>query len=213
MLTYTFSTREKVLLALLAFAAVVIAWYQLVFVNLQNQMNEADSRIASVQDEMLTYQTQAASLSTMTAAVEEYQSAGLTPVIMPNYDNTQALMAFLNSVLAGKPGLTLSFEEPKVSDDGTVHRAGTINYDTGSYEEAREVVVNIAHGPYPCRIESLSIGDKSKGKSSSSSSGGAFSNAIQVTFFEKPTGDIGSKDKGSSEKKGQDLSKLSDWNK
>ena len=213
MLTYTFSTREKVLLAVLAFVAVIIAWYQLVFVNLQNQMNDADSKIASVQNEMVVFQTQAASLKSMSEKVEEYKNAGVTPVIMPNYDNTQSLMAFLNGVLSGKPGFTLSWEEPKLDEDGTVHRVGTINYGTATYEEAREVAVNIARGPYPCRIDSLAFADTSKAKSSSSSTGGVFSNALQVTFFEKPTGDIGSKGEGSTERKGQDLSKMSDWNK
>ena len=213
MLTYTFSTREKILLAVLAFAAVIIAWYQLVFVNLQNQMNEADSRLATVQDEMVVYQSQAASLNKMKSTVEEYQSAGVAPIIMPNYDNTQPLMAFLNGVLAGKPTFTMSFEDPELGDDGTVHRVGTINYTTGSYDEARQVAVNIAHGPYPCRIDALSFNDSSKSKSGSSSSGGAFTSSIQVTFYEKPTGDFANKSSEKSEVKGQDLSKMSDWNK
>ena len=212
MLTYTFSTREKVLLAVLAFVAVIIAWYQLVFVNIQSQISDADAKIAAAQDEMVVFQSQVASLKTMKSTVEQYQDLGVAPIIMPNYDNTQPLMAFLNGVLAGKPGFTMSFEEPTVADDGTVHRVGTINYGTASYEEAREVAVNIAHGPYPCRIDSLAFADTSKAKSASNT-GGTFSNAIQVTFFEKPTGNIGNKDGGSAEKKGQDLSKMKDWNK
>ena len=214
MLTYTFSTREKVLLAVLALAAVIIAWYQLVFVNVQSQMSEIDAKISSTQDEMLVYQTQMSSLSTMNSTVEQYQSQGIAPVIMPNYDNTQPLMAFLNGVLAGKQTFAINFEDPELGDDGTVHRVGTINYTTGSYEEARQVAVNIAHGPYPCRIDSLAFNDSSKSKSgSSSSSGGAFTNSIQVTFYEKPTGDFAKKSSGSTENKGQDLSKMSDWNK
>ena len=212
MLTYTFSTREKVLLALLAFVAVIIAWYQLVFVNLQNQMNEAEGKIAAVQNEMLVYQTQSTSLSTMKSKVEEYKNAGLNPVVMPNYDNTKSLMAFLNGVLAGKPGFTMSWDEPVLDEDGTVHRVGTINYGTASYVEAREVAVNIAHGPYPCRIDALSFTDTTKVKTTSLM-GSAYYNALQVTFFEKPTGDIEKKDGGSTAQKGQDLSKMKDWNK
>ena len=212
MLTYTFSTREKVLLAVLAFVAVIIAWYQLVFVNIQNQMNDADSKIASVQNEMLVYQTQASSFATMKSTIEEYKNSGVAPIVMPNYDNTQPLMAFLNGVLAGKPGFEMSFEDPVLDEDGTVHRVGTINYGTASYEEAREVAVNIAHGPYPCRIDALAFTDTSKARSASTT-GGVFSNAIQVTFFEKPTGDIGNKVGESTGKKGQDLSKMKDWNK
>ena len=212
MLTYTFSTREKVLLAVLAFVAVIIAWYQLVFVNIQSQISDADAKIAAAQDEMVVFQSQAASLNNMKSTVEQYQSQGVAAIVMPNYDNTQSLMAFLNGVLAGKPGFSMSFEEPAVADDGTVHRVGTISYGTGSYEEAREVAVNIAHGPYPCRIDALSFNDSSKAKSGSST-GGVFSNTIEVTFYEKPTGDIAKKDGGSTERKGQDLSKMKDWDK
>ena len=212
MLTYTFSTREKVLLAALAFVAILIAWYNLIFVNLQNRIAEIDGKIAAAQDELVLNQSQATSIDTMNKTVQQYQEMGLAPVLMPNYDNTQSLMAFLNGVLAGKPGFSISFEDPELGEDGTVHRVGTINYGAGSYEEARQVVENISRGPYPCRIDALGITDSSRSRSGTSQ-GGSFTNSIQVTFFEKPTGDFSKNSSSSSEVKGQDLSKMKDWNK
>lgn len=213
MLTYTFSTREKVLLAILAFVAILIGWYQLVFVNIQNQVNTLNSEIAAAQDELTVNQSRATAMVGMKNTLKDYESKGYAPVHLPNYDNTQSLMAYLNGVLAASTDYNMSFDNPELSeDDGTVHRVGTISFGTGSYQEARAIAQNIARGPYPCQIDALQISDSKSQRGGSSGTGSAFTSSLQVTFFEKPTGNMTPK----SEKetvKGQDLSKMSDWNK
>lgn len=213
MLTYTFSTREKVLLALLAFVAIIIAWYQLVFVNIQNQVNTLNSEIAAAQDEFTMNQSRAAAMTSMKNAIEDYEAKGFAPVHLPNFDNTQNLMAYLNGVLATSTEYSMSFDNPELSeDDGTVHRVGTITYGTTSYEEARSIAQNIARGPYPCQIDALQIADSQSQRGRSGGAGGSFTSNLQVTFFEKPTGNLVQKS-DKNEVKGQDLSKMSDWNK
>lgn len=210
MLNYSFSKREKFLLAILAVVAVIIAWYQLVFVNVQNQMAELDAKIAEVQDQAVQNQTKAAQYKKMSEEVEAYKAQGIAPIIVPNYDNTQSLMAYLNGVIPSDREYTIDFDDPVIAEDGTVHRVGQITYETGSYEEARAVAQNIALGPYPCTVDSLSIVKKSKGGSSSDQN---FTTTGKLTFIEKNTGNAKSGDKSSQENKGQDLSKMSDWNK
>lgn len=217
MLTYTFSTREKVLLAVLAVVALVVIWYKFVFMNIQDQTREVESQIAAVQDEMILYQTETAGLSNMKAQIEALEAQGYKANELPQYDNTQPLMAFLNSTLAGSRGFTVSFDDPTLGDDGLVHRTGTITYGCGSYDEARNIASNIAHGPYPCKVDSFAIADTSKknggGAPVSSSIQGAFQNTMVLTFFEKPTANMTNVSKEESGSSGQDLSKLSDWNK
>ena len=77
MLTYTFSAREKFMLAVLAFVGVIIAWYQFVFVNYQNQMNSLESELATVEEEILLSQSRAEALHKMKAKVEEYKAQGI----------------------------------------------------------------------------------------------------------------------------------------
>lgn len=186
MLSYTFSTREKILLGLLALVGIGIVWYQFVFVNVQNQIMDLDTQITATQDEFTQFQTRLATLETMKETVAQYKAQGLEPVAVPKYDNTQNLMAYLNGVLGGTANYTISFSDPTTAEDGTIHRSGTISYGCGSYEEARAVAQAIARGPYPCKIDALGISDGTKGGRSTNNA--PVSANAQVTFFEDPTG-------------------------
>ncbi len=210
MLTYTFSKREKVLLALLALVAVVIAWYQLVFVRVQTETAELDAQIAQAQDQIVSNQTMAAQLKKMSTEVDAYKAQGILPIIVPNYDNTQSLMAYLNGVIPTDREYHIDFDDPELKDDNTVHRVGQISYETGSYEEARAVIQNIAYGPYLCIVDSLGIVKKTTSGSGASTT---FTTTCKLTFIEKATKNAKPSSQGNTENKGQDLSKMSDWNK
>ncbi len=211
MLTYTFSTREKIMLAVLAFVAIVIAWYQLVFVNIQNEIASLDSQIAAAQDEATINQSRTASLTQMRQTVQSYIDQGIAPITLPTFDNTQNLMAYLHGVLGATQEYSISFDQPAVSeDDGTVHRSGNISYTTGSYAEARAIAQNISRGPYPCEINALGITDNS---AKSQGSNATTKTNLQVTFFEKVNSNANlSSDSGDNGVKGNDLSTLSQWN-
>lgn len=216
MLKYTFSMREKVLLAALAFVALAVVWYKFVFLGIQEQTMKVEDQIASVQNDIVKYQTEAKGLDSMKAEIAALEEQGYKATELPQYDNTQPLMAFLNSTLAGSQDFTISFDDPTLEDDGLIHRTGTIQYGSGSYNEARDIALNIARGPYPCKIDSLAISDstkKSGGAKVSSSVQGAFQSNMVVTFFEKPTANMNKKSDDQGSGGGQDLSKMKDWDK
>lgn len=213
MLTYTFSAREKFMLAILAFVGIAIAWYQFIFVNYQNQMNSLESELATVEEEILLSQSRAEALRTMKAKVEEYKAQGIDPMLLPAFDNTKSLMAYLNGVLSSSTGYSMSFDNPAVSeDDGSVHRVGTISYTADSYKSARSIAESIARGPYACQVTALSISDESSQATKSGKSSEAVSASLQVIFLEEaPEGmKLQTEDEGVQ---GQDLSKMSDWDK
>lgn len=213
MLTYTFSTREKVLLAVLAFVAVGIAWYQLIFRNIQGQIASIDSQIITIQDEATINQSKVASVAKMRSTIEYYQGQGLVAAMIPNYDNTQNLMAYLNGVLGSTQGYSISFDSPELSEeDNTVHRSGLLTFTTNSYAEAKSIAEAVAHGPYPCEIESFGITDNSVQADGSTSGEANTVSSLQVTFFEKPSkGMVATSE--SNEVEGQDLSQLSEMTK
>lgn len=194
MLTYTFSTREKVLIAVLGFVVVGIVWYHFVFSNIQNQVSKIDGQIASAQDELVTIQAKSAAVAKMQAAIDDFEKEGIKPVSLPNYDNTQNLMAFLNGVLGGTENYGVSFADPiKDEDDGSVHRSGKITFGCESYDDAQSIVESIGHGPYFCQIDGFSIEDKTvtdTKKTSSKSSKSLVNTTIQVTYFERATKDV-----------------------
>ena len=211
MLSYTFSTREKVMLAVLGIALVVVAWYQLIFQNIQSQVASVESQISATEDQLVAYETRAANLDKMRQIVADYEAQGIEPTLLPQFDNTQNLMAYLHSVLAATQSYDISFANPSISDDdGTVHRSGSIKYTIGSYEEARRVAENIARGPYPCQVDALSIAAKKSSKSSETAT--SYTATMQVTFFENPPadGDVSTQEETAD---GNDLSVLTNWDK
>lgn len=211
MLSYTFSTREKVLLAVLIIGVLVMAWYQLIFSNIQQQISSVDTQIAAAQDQLLTYQSRAAERSSMQETIDGYDEQGVTPVLLPDFDNTQNLMAYLHGVLGSTSSYDMSFSSPAISEeDGTVHRIGTIKFECTTYEQTRQVAEAIARGPYTCQVDALAIQAKRSRKSGEQAT--AYTATMQVTYFENAPAD---KDVSGTEETsgGQDLSKLKDWNK
>lgn len=214
MLKYSFSAREKVLIVGLSIALIVVAWYRFVFMNIQNQITNIDGQIANVQNQLTSYQTRSAKLEQMRKAVKDYQDQGVDPTFMPEYDNTKSLMAYLQSVL-GATRYNISFDDPTYSEeDQTVHRSGTVSFETTSYEQARAISQQILRGPYPCQCDAFSIDDATlSAKANGSAQNSAkVSVTLEVTFFETlPEGMQVSAEDGSSSG-GQDLTKLTNWN-
>lgn len=209
MLTYTFSTREKIMLAALAFVGVLIVWYRFVFIPIQEEVTSIDAQISSAEDELNINQSRTMQLANMRAAIDTYQGEGYVATLLPSFDNTQNLMAYLNGVLGSAQSYNMSFDTPAVDeDDGTVHRSGTITYNTASYADARSIAEAIARGPYSCEVTAIGITDNTV----SNSSANDVVTSLQVTFFEKVTSGTTVESSKKDEVQGQDLSKLSDWN-
>ena len=211
MLSYTFSMREKVLIAVLVIGLVVVAWYQLIYLNIQNQIASIDTQITATQKQLTDYQKQSADQKKMRETIDAYKSKGLEPVKLPEYDNTQNLMAYLHGVLAITKNYEISFNNPVLSEeDKTVHRTGSIKYECDTYEQAREVAESIAHGHYTCQVDAMSIQAKKSRKSGDATV--KYVTTLQVTFFEsKPDGKEINTEEDSA--KGQDLSALTQINK
>ena len=203
---YTFSAREKFMLAVLGLIAIGFAWYQFLFMPIQNRIADLDMQIQQTQDEILLRQTTAATVESQQAAIAQWESEGVKPVFLPAFDNTQQLMAFLHGTLSATDNYSMSFDNPSIADDGTVHRLGTITFTIEDYKSARSVVEAIARGPYPCKVSALGVADKTVDSSNGS---GDVSVNMQVTFFERITAetDLEKEDEG-TEIQGNDWSQV-----
>mgnify|MGYP001192658673 CR=1 FL=1 len=83
MLDYTFSKREKVLLVILALIAVAILYYEVIYRNVQDQLDSLDSQISETQDEMITDNAKLSKMKVMQTAIDGYKAAGLSATTMP----------------------------------------------------------------------------------------------------------------------------------
>jgi hypothetical protein len=222
MLTYTFSKREKALIVVFAVFLLVLAWYQFVFVNVQDQVSALNADIATAQDTVTTDTAKVSELKTMRAAIEQYKAEGLSPRTMPSYDNTQNLMNLLNAQLSGTTEYSIKFGDlDTTSESGVVLRGADLSFGCNSYADAKTVLASLAQGAYPCSIDSLAITDNTASKSSSgtsvvgsgtsSSTTPSFSVTAHLTFYEKASGSTTSSTAGSNAttSAGVDLSALS----
>lgn len=211
MLTYTFSKREKALLLVLALVLIGVAWYQFLFVPTQEQMQQIDSQIAEAQDEITVDAVKAQQIPTMQEEIARYQAEGIEPSVTPAYDNTQALMAELDTKLENAYVYLLEFDDVDTGDGsaGTIASRGlSLGFNCENYEAARDILLSLAHGDYSCSLDQYSIDDYSATTTQTSSTGIVSSNrtsslncdvTAHVTFYEQiGSATTGSESDGSS---------------
>lgn len=157
MLNYTFSRREKFLLLVLAVILLAMLWYFFVWQGAANQRQAIDSEIAEIEAQTLVANNKVSKLATMQQAIDQQKAAGAKPSSLPAYDNTTALMAQLNTVLASTTDYKLTFDELDRSAEGVVARGVTITFGCESMDAGRSVLQQLEGGPFACRIDSATI--------------------------------------------------------
>ena len=191
MFSYSLSKREKALLLVLAIVLLVIAWFVFVFQRTSNAMISLDGEIATVKSETTLAEKQVDRMHVMQATIEKYKAQGKTATPVPAFDNMTALMSELNGTLARTSSYTLSFDELDTETSNEyILRGVTVDFSCESFSDAEDVVADLANGPFPCSIDSVSITDTSAGRTSrlnGAAGSGSVSAKVHITFFEKPT--------------------------
>ena len=157
MLSYSFSRREKVLLAILAAILLFMLWYLLVWQHAANEKMNIDAEIAETEAQTLVAKNKVGQLALMQDAVADQKSRGAKPSSLPNYDNTTALMAELNKVLASTKDYRLAFDDLTYGSEGVVERGVTITFGCESIEAGRAVMTALENGPFACTIDAATI--------------------------------------------------------
>jgi hypothetical protein len=183
MLTYKMSRREKALVLVFAIILVAVAWFVFVYQNTTDQITKIEGELSTVQSQTQLMEARASQIDQMKAEIEQRKAEGAKPVEVPEYDNIQPLMAQLNRIMSAAASYSLSFDDLDTSNAGYVARGVRIDYESSSYEAAESIVDALAAGKYPCRVDTISINDKST--KASSSKDAPVSASVHVTFFEK----------------------------
>ena len=92
MLTYTFSKREKVLLVILAVILLAVVYYRFIFVAVNDQVDSLESQIAATEDQITVDTAKSLELKSMQAAIEDYQAAGRSQIVMPAYEDRKSVV-------------------------------------------------------------------------------------------------------------------------
>ena len=171
-----FTTREKILLGILAVMLILVVYFYAVDIPLRNQEESL-----TAQKESLTVQAEA-----MDARVAEYRNMKYELENMPantprmeSYNNRTNEINFLNDLLSDTANYSVGFS-PVTVDGNQVRRAFTLTFTCGSYAQAMDLFARLVNSRYRCLVSDVSVSSVDNGTALD----GAVSVSASATFYE-----------------------------
>ena len=185
-LSKEFSPREKVMIVVLSVLLILAIYIYAVHIPVTNTIKNADANRQILQSDLVILESQYSFYQKMNDELKDISSAPNRAVI-PDYDNLQALMSFLNTTMSGTSDYTMSFGAVEQSEDeGIVRRSAQMSFECSSYEAAKTVIKNLSNCPYMCTLGDLvvsPIGYTSQ-RDNMSIENGSVSVSLTITFYE-----------------------------
>lgn len=181
MLNRKFTLRESILILIAAILALGIFYYQVIVKN----YNEAKViyNVSSLEDEMTILTAKASRKKTMEDYISKHDDEVVGEVAV--YNNLANEIEALSSIFDEKvENVSINWNEPTVSDK-TVRRNANINVKVSSYDQAKQIVKDIANLKYRCIITQLSMSTDSD---SSLNRTDTVNLSMTVTFYETTEG-------------------------
>lgn len=149
-----FTSKEKVLIVVLAVALLGLIYYKFVFVRVNDALTGARAEAQSLQSDLDIANARLTQIGKMEKELNGITSTGLL-ARMGSYNSSKQETAFLNTVLAGVPDYSITFDE--VTRDGNqIRRNFTLQYEAPSYASAEKIMKDLTDGEYRCLIGDVS---------------------------------------------------------
>ena len=172
-----FTTREKILMLVLAVVLLACAYYLLVFAPSQSAIENSKTQVSQLESELTINQAMALKTDSMRDELEEKRAAGTRAKKTLDYDSTPAIMKELNGILAGTKTYSLSFADPELSEDGaTVRQSASVSFTAASYSAAKSVVKQLVDSTYTSLVTDFSI--------AAADNGGDANAAVTIVYYE-----------------------------
>lgn len=186
-LTRQFTRREQVLLLILAALFLFAVYFLGVHLPVTEALERARTEYETVSANVAVLEAKQQRMDQMRQDLDVILSQPHVAEI-PTYDNLQRLMDFLNTVLSPAEDYSLSFQEPRQSEDRAIlRREMQMNYVSPSYRAAREVLEQLQNCPFRCQLSVLSMapfaGD-GQSNTDAALTDGTVQVSLTVTFFE-----------------------------
>ncbi len=177
MLKHKFSLRESVLVIVAAIVGLGIFYYQFVYKEYQNALKQYDK--TTVEEQTTILLAKANKMQTMQNYIDQHAQETMGEV--STYNNLANEIDSLASILNDKSSnVSINWAEPYLTDT-IVRRNADITLHVSSYNEAENIIQNIANLQYKCVISSLSI---SGTNTSNIDETNDVTVSMEVTFFE-----------------------------
>ncbi len=152
-----FSTREKVLLVILALLLIGVGYFKLLLEPINESIDNYTQLASSEQDAMLQGTAQLVQLRQMEQELEVIHESG-DAVPLPAYDNAEGLLVELNHILAASTEYTLNFGTVDMLDGGyIVRRPLSLQFSAKNYAAARGILTALHDSANVNQISDLSV--------------------------------------------------------
>lgn len=152
-----FSTREKVLLVILALLLIGVGYFKLLLEPINESIDNYTQLASSEQDAMLQGTAQLVQLRQMEQELEVIHESGKA-VPLPAYDNAEGLLVELNHILAASTEYTLNFGTADMLDGGyIVRRPLSLQFSAKNYAAARGILAALHDSANVNQISDLSV--------------------------------------------------------
>lgn len=154
-----FTTKEKVLLLILAAILILAGYYLFVDQPVRSALDSAKSQQEELNTELLVLQSRAASLSSMQSELDDIEKSGKLGK-MGSYNNSKAELDELNDILKETKAYDINFND--VTRDGDlIRRSFSLTYTAPDYDKAADIITQLCEGEWRCLISDLQfIADK-----------------------------------------------------
>lgn len=171
------STRERVLLLLLAVIAIVSGYILLFYLPTTQRIESLNAQITQSQELVAQLDAKLASQQQMENKLEQFSAQDAQVPYMPAYDNIQAVMTELHTILAGCQEYSLSFQSEQ-GEDHVFYRRVSIPFTCSSYEQAQEILQKLHDSTLRGLLEDVQISQQEDGTVKASAT---------IIFFEYQT--------------------------
>ena len=152
MLNHKFTSREAAVILILVAVILGYFYYYVVYQNFETELAKYDTM--EVEDEIATEEAKAIRLAKMK---EELEAGDANPSILGVYNNQSEELSALADILEGNAtNISMSWSDPQLN--GTVVRRDvSISFTTGSFDDAGDLIKQIADCEYALLIVDMSM--------------------------------------------------------
>ncbi len=155
MLSREFTTREKILLLILAVILLAELYYLLVHQKVERDFAEARERMETA---MVFYDIESAKAAKKQEMLEKIQEATEDGSVrpLPDYDNATNVVAYMNGVMESVEEYNLVFNNVDFRDYVAM-RSINMSFNGQGYSAVKNIVTLLEDGPYYCEVTGLSM--------------------------------------------------------
>ena len=168
------SIRERVLLLLLAVTAAVSGYVLLFYLPTTQRLVSLKAQISQTEELAAHLDARLASQQQMEKKLEQLSTQDVLIPYMPAYDNLQAVMVELDTILASCQEYSLSFQGEQ-GDEHVFYRRVSIPFSCSTYEQAQEILQKLHDSAIRGLLEDIQVSQQENGTVAVSAT---------ITFFE-----------------------------